>query len=153
MGLFGCDGSAVQVGARSNFVRKKSLWDLLWIRWGILKRFECLFVCKGIFESSVSVPDSGDGGGALTYSVNNPPAGLSLDASTGIITGSLKAPLSTAVIIHAKNAKGEATRPFVIVGAAHALAAVPMLMGSDLTKMDEFTTNLMSNEVKLHAPK
>jgi alpha-galactosidase len=71
------------------------------------------------------IPATGDA--PLTYSVDNLPAGLTLDPSTGIITGSLKTPISQAVTIHVKNAKGEATRPFVIVGAAHALALTPPL--------------------------
>jgi alpha-galactosidase len=71
------------------------------------------------------IPATGDA--PLTYAVDNLPAGLKLDTATGVITGSLKTPISQAVTIHAKNAKGEATRPFVIVGNAHALALTPPL--------------------------
>lgn len=71
------------------------------------------------------IPATGDA--PLTYAVDNLPTGLQVNATTGIITGSLKTPISTAVTIRVKNAKGEATRPFVIVGAAHALALTPPL--------------------------
>jgi alpha-galactosidase len=71
------------------------------------------------------IPATGDA--PLTYGVDNLPAGLKLDPATGIITGSLKTPISTPVTVRVKNAKGEATRPFVIVGAAHALALTPPL--------------------------
>ena len=71
------------------------------------------------------IPATGDG--PLTFAIDGLPEGLKLDSATGIITGSLKTPISKAVTIRVKNAKGEATRPFVIVGAAHALALTPPL--------------------------
>jgi len=66
-------------------------------------------------------------GNDVTITIDGLPDGLTLDAKTGMITGSLKAPLAKAVTIHAKNAKGEATRQFVIVGGTHKLALTPPL--------------------------
>jgi alpha-galactosidase len=63
----------------------------------------------------------------LTFSVDGLPDGLAVDSNSGLITGSLKAPLSKAVTIHVKNAKGEAARQFVIVGGVHKLALTPPL--------------------------
>jgi alpha-galactosidase len=70
------------------------------------------------------IPATGD---ALTFAVDGLPEGLAVDAKTGMITGSLKAPLAKAVTLHAKNAKGEATRQLVIVGGVHQLALTPPL--------------------------
>jgi alpha-galactosidase len=70
------------------------------------------------------VPVTGDN---VTISIDGLPDGLSVDSKTGLITGSLKAPLVTAVTIHAKNPKGEASRQFVIVGGTHKLALTPPL--------------------------
>ncbi len=66
-------------------------------------------------------------GSDLTYSVDGLPEGLTVDAKTGFITGSLKVPLAKAVTLHAKNAKGEATKQFVIVGGQYKLALTPPL--------------------------
>jgi alpha-galactosidase len=67
------------------------------------------------------------GDAPLTFSVDGLPDGLTVDSKSGLITGSLKAPLSKAVTLHVKNAKGEATRQFVIVGGIHKLALTPPL--------------------------
>ncbi len=70
------------------------------------------------------IPATGDN---LTFSADGLPDGLTLDSKTGLITGSLKALLATAVTLHAKNDKGESTRQFVIVGGTHKLALTPPL--------------------------
>jgi alpha-galactosidase len=70
------------------------------------------------------IPTTGDD---VSISVDGLPDGLSVDAKTGMITGSLKSPGVKAVTIHAKNAKGEAARQFVIVGGTHKLALTPPL--------------------------
>jgi alpha-galactosidase len=66
-------------------------------------------------------------GADVTYSADGLPDGLTLDAKTGMITGSLKADGAKAVTLHAKNAKGEATKQVVIVGGQHKLALTPPL--------------------------
>jgi alpha-galactosidase len=71
------------------------------------------------------IPASGDA--PLAYSVDSLPAGLQVDAGTGSITGSVKTPVSVAVTVHVKNAKGEASRPLVIVVGDHKLALTPPL--------------------------
>ncbi len=70
------------------------------------------------------IPATGDN---VTYAVDGLPDGLTLDAKTGLITGSLKAPLAVAVTLHAKNDKGEFSRQLVIVGGDHKLALTPPL--------------------------
>jgi alpha-galactosidase len=63
----------------------------------------------------------------LAFAAKNLPAGLTLDAKTGLITGSLKADGRTAVEITLSNAKGRATGTITIVGApnGNALALTP----------------------------
>jgi alpha-galactosidase len=51
----------------------------------------------------------------MEYAVENLPAGLTVDAKTGQITGVIKERGTYVVTFHAKNAKGEAKRPFKIV--------------------------------------
>ena len=51
----------------------------------------------------------------MSFAAEGLPAGLQLDAGTGRITGTLKQRGEYAVILHAKNARGEARRPFKIV--------------------------------------
>lgn len=51
----------------------------------------------------------------MTFSADGLPAGLQLDAQTGRIIGSLQERGEYAVTLHAKNALGEAKRPFKIV--------------------------------------
>ncbi len=71
------------------------------------------------------LPATGDA--PLTYSADNLPAGLTLDAQTGVITGTLKTPVSTATTFHVKNAQGEATKQIVLVVGDHKLALTPPL--------------------------
>ena len=60
------------------------------------------------------IPASGDE--PLTFAAKNLPAGLTLDAKRGLITGSLKAAGTTPVEITVTNAKGKATGRITIVG-------------------------------------
>jgi alpha-galactosidase len=71
------------------------------------------------------LPASGEGD--LTYSADNLPAGLTMDVKTGVITGTLKAPVTEAVNFHVKSAKGEANKQIVIVVGDHKLALTPPL--------------------------
>jgi alpha-galactosidase len=61
----------------------------------------------------------------LSFAAKNLPEGLSLDAETGIISGSLKQPGETKVDLEVKNARGTATRELTIVGGPHKLALTP----------------------------
>ena len=61
----------------------------------------------------------------LSFSASNLPEGLSLDAATGIISGSLKKAGTTVVELTAKNELGEATGKLTIVGGQHKLALTP----------------------------
>jgi alpha-galactosidase len=71
------------------------------------------------------IPASGED---LTYSARNLPGGLSLDAKTGIISGSLKAPGRTAVQVSVKNGKGQVANAVItIVGGDRVLALTPPL--------------------------
>ena len=71
------------------------------------------------------IPASGDA--PLKFEAKNLPAGLKLDAKTGVITGSLKADGRTVVSVSVSNAKGKATGNFTIVGGKDALALTPPL--------------------------
>lgn len=71
------------------------------------------------------VPATGDA--PLAFSAENLPAGLTIDANTGIINGSIASASATPVTIHIKNAKGEAARGLVIVAGDHKLALTPPL--------------------------
>lgn len=51
----------------------------------------------------------------MTFSADNLPKGLKLDAATGMITGSLQERGTNTVTLRAKNARGEASRSFRIV--------------------------------------
>ena len=51
----------------------------------------------------------------MTFGADGLPAGLSLDAATGLITGAVAAPGEHAVTLHAENAHGSATRPLRLV--------------------------------------
>jgi alpha-galactosidase len=62
----------------------------------------------------------------ITYSVTGLPRGLTLDPSTGIITGKIDERGTHAVIVHAKNAVGEASKEFKFV-AEGKLALTPAL--------------------------
>jgi alpha-galactosidase len=71
------------------------------------------------------IPASGQG--PLTFAAKNLPAGLTLDANTGIITGSLKAEGRTAVDVTVTGPKGKASAVITIVGGKDALALTPPL--------------------------
>jgi alpha-galactosidase len=70
---------------------------------------------------------SATGDAPMTFVAKNLPAGLTLDAATGIITGAMAQPGRTAVEITATNAKGKATSTLTIVGGPDALALTPPL--------------------------
>jgi alpha-galactosidase len=58
----------------------------------------------------------------INYSADNLPKGLSLDAKTGRITGSISKPGEYRVTLHAKNKTGQANRAFrIVVGESIAL--------------------------------
>ena len=69
------------------------------------------------------IPASGEG--PLTYSVRNLPAGLTLDARTGIISGKLQRAGRTNVDVTVTGARGKATGTITIVGGDHSLALTP----------------------------
>jgi len=69
------------------------------------------------------IPASGDA--PLTFAAKNLPAGLTLDASTGIITGSLKNAGSTDVNVTVTGLKGKTSGVITIVGGQHMLARTP----------------------------
>ena len=72
------------------------------------------------------IPASGDG--PLTFSARGLPAGLTLDAATGLITGSLRQEGRTEVALSVKNAKGLMSNAVItIVGGKDALALTPPL--------------------------
>ncbi|HTM27205.1 MAG TPA: NPCBM/NEW2 domain-containing protein [Vicinamibacterales bacterium] len=72
------------------------------------------------------IPASGDG--PLTFTARNLPAGLALDAKSGIITGSLKQAGRTDVQVGVKNPKGQMSNAVItIVGGDHMLALTPPL--------------------------
>lgn len=71
------------------------------------------------------IPASGDE--PLTFAAKNLPAGLALDAKTGLITGALKSAGRTVVNVTVTNPKGKATADFTIVGGEDALALTPPL--------------------------
>lgn len=61
----------------------------------------------------------------LAYSAKNLPAGLSLEANTGIISGTLKKEGKFIVDITVKNARGAAKRKLMIIAGKHKLALTP----------------------------
>jgi len=63
----------------------------------------------------------------MTYAARNLPAGLTLDAKTGIITGAIANTGKTVVDVTVTNAKGRATSQLTIVGGNDALALTPPL--------------------------
>jgi alpha-galactosidase len=63
----------------------------------------------------------------LTFSAKGLPAGLTLDARTGIISGALAGTGRSAVAIEVTNAKGSARSVLTIVGGEDALALTPPL--------------------------
>ena len=71
------------------------------------------------------IPASGDE--PLMFAAKSLPAGLTLNAKTGLITGSLKQAGKTPVEITVSNAKGKTTGTITIVGGDHMLALTPPL--------------------------
>ncbi len=67
------------------------------------------------------------GTGPLTYVVKNLPAGLVLDKSTGVISGTLKALGTTKTTVTVRGPKGSATRSLTFIGGDHTLALTPPL--------------------------
>jgi alpha-galactosidase len=71
------------------------------------------------------IPATGDA--PLTFAATNLPAGLKLDAATGIITGSIAREGRTNVTLTVTNARGRANGTLTIVGGAGAIALTPPL--------------------------
>jgi alpha-galactosidase len=71
------------------------------------------------------IPASGRG--PLTFRVRNLPAGLWLDARTGIITGALKRAGRTTMTVTVTGPAGTTTGAITIVGGTHSLALTPPL--------------------------
>jgi alpha-galactosidase len=71
------------------------------------------------------IPATGDA--PLTFAARDLPDGLTLDASTGIITGALAREGRNEVTIDVSNARGRATAALTIVGGPDALALTPPL--------------------------
>jgi alpha-galactosidase len=71
------------------------------------------------------IPTTGEG--PLTFSAKGLPAGLSLDAKTGIISGAIERAGKIEVQLTVKGPKGSATRPLTIAGGDDALALTPPL--------------------------
>lgn len=69
------------------------------------------------------IPATGDA--PLTYAAKNLPAGLTLDAKTGILSGALESEGATDVELSVTSASGTATRKLTIVGGVHKLALTP----------------------------
>src|SRR5262249_13342862 len=65
------------------------------------------------------------GAGPLSFSAKNLPAGLTLDKSSGIISGSLKQAGATKVTLTVRGPQGSASRELTIVGGDHKLALTP----------------------------
>ena len=61
----------------------------------------------------------------LTFATSALPSGLSLDAATGFITGTMAAPLQQSVDITVRNALGQATRSLAIVCAPYGMTPTP----------------------------
>lgn len=72
-----------------------------------------------------TIPASGDG--PLTFAAKNLPAGVTLDAKTGVITGSLAAEGRSVVHVTVSGPKGRTTGDITIVGGKDALALTPPL--------------------------
>ena len=71
------------------------------------------------------IPATGDG--PLVYRANPLPAGLKLDAKTGILSGALKSAGTTAVTLAVTGPRGTAKRVLTVIGGAHTLALTPPL--------------------------
>jgi alpha-galactosidase len=69
------------------------------------------------------IPATGEA--PLTFSAKNLPAGLTLDAKTGIISGTLKSAGETTAQLTVSGPKGKSSRDLTIVGGENALAQTP----------------------------
>ena len=69
------------------------------------------------------VPATGEG--PLTFSASNLPAGISLNAKTGIITGAIQQPGKTVATLEVKGPRGNAKREMTFVAGEHCLAQTP----------------------------
>ena len=69
------------------------------------------------------IPATGEG--PLTFEATNLPAGLTLDKSTGIISGALPGIGSTKVRLTVRGPRGSSSRSLTIVGGSRALALTP----------------------------
>jgi alpha-galactosidase len=67
------------------------------------------------------------GAAPLTFTARNLPAGLALDAKTGIISGAIAKAGRTDVEVTVANAQGKTSRTLTIVGGSDALALTPPL--------------------------
>ncbi len=68
------------------------------------------------------IPATGD---HLRYSAKGLPDGLVLDPVRGVITGSVRAPGRTAVVVHVRGYRGSDSRTITIVAGNHMLARTP----------------------------
>ena len=62
----------------------------------------------------------------LVFAADNLPQGLTIDSSTGLITGTLTTPRTYNVTLKAQNARGIATREFKIIGGDKIALTPPM---------------------------
>jgi len=69
------------------------------------------------------IPATGEG--PLEYAAENLPAGLSLDAKTGIISGSVEQVGTFKVMLTVKGSRGQTSRELTLVAGAHKLALTP----------------------------
>jgi alpha-galactosidase len=84
------------------------------------------------------IPATGEA--PLTFSARNLPAGLTLNPSTGVITGAIAGEGRTEVEVTVTNARGTATRTLTIVGGRDALALTPPLGTHGTCGGDRWTT-------------
>ncbi len=88
-----------------------------------------------------TIPATGDR--PMTFAAEGLPDGLTLEAATGRITGTLPAPSEHRVTLHAKNALGEATRDFRIVAGDTIALTPPMGWNSWYCYFDSVTDEMM----------
>ena len=95
----------------------------------------------------------------LTYSAKGLPAGLSLDAQTGIISGALQNAGTTVVKLSVKGPRGTDARNLAIVGGQYKLALTPPMgwnswniyrCGVDEAKVREATDELIESGLNRH---
>ena len=95
----------------------------------------------------------------LTYAAQGLPAGLSLDAKTGIISGALEKAGTYTVKLSVKNARGSDARNLTIIGGRHQLALTPPMgwnswniyhCNVDEAKVREATDELIESGLNRH---